>query len=110
MTRPSRVGIIHLGLAIFVVALLVKTAKVQLFEGKHFAAIGVHQQSTERMIPAPRGNILDSRGQTLAQMAIDRPEVKGNIVKNEVRILVGEDKLAHLIRVNQTAGRPAGAG
>jgi cell division protein FtsI (penicillin-binding protein 3) len=84
MTRPSRVGIIHLGLAIFVVALLVRTARVQLFEGKRLAAIGAHQQSTERVIPAPRGNILDSRGQTLAQ---SRETVKLDIAPPEVRDL-----------------------
>ena len=84
MTRPSRVGIIHLGLAIFVVALLVKTAKVQLLEGRRLAAIGVHQQSTARTIPAPRGNILDSRGQMLAQ---SRETVKLDIAPPEVRDL-----------------------
>jgi cell division protein FtsI (penicillin-binding protein 3) len=84
MKRPSRVGIIHLGLAIFVVALLVKTAKVQLFEGKRLAALGVHQQSTERIVPAPRGNILDSRGQMLAQ---SRETVKLDIAPPEVRDL-----------------------
>lgn len=84
MTRPSRVGIIHLGLALFVVALLVKTAKVQLFEGKKLTAMAVHQQSTERTIPAPRGNILDSRGETLAQ---SRETVKLDIAPPEVRDL-----------------------
>jgi cell division protein FtsI (penicillin-binding protein 3) len=62
----------------------VKTAKVQLFEGKRFAAIGVHQQSTERVIPAPRGNILDSRDATLAQ---SRETVKLDIAPPEVRDL-----------------------
>jgi cell division protein FtsI (penicillin-binding protein 3) len=84
MTRPSRVGIIHLGLAVFVVALIVKTAKVQLWEGKRLTAMGQHQQSTARTIPAPRGNILDSRGQTLAQ---SRETVKLDIAPPEVRDL-----------------------
>ncbi|MEP6733354.1 MAG: penicillin-binding protein 2 [bacterium] len=84
MRRPSRVGIIHLGLAAFVIALLVKTAKVQLLEHKRFAAIGVHQQSTARTIPASRGDILDSRGQTIAQ---SRETVKLDIAPQEVRDL-----------------------
>ena len=84
MTRPSRVGVIHLGLAIFVVALLVKTAKVQLWEGRRLAAIAVHQQSTARTIPAPRGVILDSRGQMLAQ---SRETVKLDVAPTEVRDL-----------------------
>ena len=85
MTRPNRVGIIHLRLALFVVALLVKTAKVQLFESKRLTAMGVHQQSTERVIPAPRGNLLDSREATLAQ---SRETVKLDIAPPEIRDLV----------------------
>jgi cell division protein FtsI (penicillin-binding protein 3) len=84
MTRPSRVGIIHLGLAIFVVALLVETAKVQLWDGKRLSAMGKYQHSTERTIPAPRGNIMDSRGETLAQ---SRETVKLDIAPTEVRDL-----------------------
>ncbi|MEO8624827.1 MAG: hypothetical protein ABI625_27335 [bacterium] len=84
MTRPSRVGIIHLALALFVVALLVKAARVQLFEGKRLAATAVHQQSTTSAIPAPRGEILDARGQLLAQ---SRETVKLDIAPKEVRDL-----------------------
>ena len=84
MTRPSRVGIIHLALAIFVIALLVKTARVQLWDGRRLAASAVHQQSTTSAIPAPRGEILDARGQLLAQ---SRETVKIDIAPREVRDL-----------------------
>ena len=82
MTRPSRVGIIHLALALFVIALIVKTARVQLWDGRRLAASGVHQQTTTSAIPAPRGVIFDSRGQTLAQ---SRETVKIDIAPKEVR-------------------------
>ncbi|HEY5441089.1 MAG TPA: penicillin-binding protein 2 [Gemmatimonadaceae bacterium] len=84
MTTPSRVGIIHLALALFVVVLLVKTARVQLWDGRRLAASAVHQQSTTSAIPAPRGEILDSRGQVLAQ---SRETVKIDIAPKEVRDL-----------------------
>ncbi|MEP7002696.1 MAG: penicillin-binding protein 2 [bacterium] len=84
MKRPSRVGIIHLALALFVVALLAKAARVQLFEGKRHAATAAHQQSTTSAIPAPRGEILDARGQLLAQ---SRETVKLDIAPKEVRDL-----------------------
>ena len=84
MTAPSRVGIIHLALAVFVVALLAKTARVQLFDGRRLAASAVHQQSTTSAIPAPRGDILDARGQVLAQ---SRESVKLDIAPREVRDL-----------------------
>lgn len=84
MTRPSRVGIIHLVLALFVVALLVKTARVQLLQGRQWAASALRQQSSARAIPAPRGEILDARGATLAQ---SRETVKLEIAPTEVRDL-----------------------
>ncbi|MDB4912543.1 MAG: penicillin-binding protein transpeptidase, partial [Gemmatimonadetes bacterium] len=84
MKMPSRVGIIHLGLAAFVAALLAKSARVQLFEGHKLAASAVHQQSTSSAIPAPRGEILDSRGETLAQ---SRETVKLDVAPGEVRDL-----------------------
>ena len=84
MKTPSRVGIIHLSLAVFVVALLVKTARVQLWDGRRLAATAVHQQSTTSVIPAPRGEILDARGQMLAQ---SRETVKLDVAPKEVRDL-----------------------
>ncbi|MEP6992864.1 MAG: penicillin-binding protein 2, partial [bacterium] len=84
MRTPSRVGIIHLTLALFVVALLAKTARVQLLDGRRLAASGAHQQSTTSIIPAPRGEILDSRGQVLAQ---SRETVKLEVAPKEVRDL-----------------------
>ena len=84
MTRPSRVGIIHLALAGFVAALLVKTARVQLLDGKRLAKSAVHQQSMTSTIPAPRGDIMDARGQLLAQ---SRETVKLDVAPAEVRDL-----------------------
>ena len=84
MKRPSRVGIIHLGLAVFAIALLVKTARVQFWQGRRLAARAVHQQSTESEIPAPRGLILDGRGETIAQ---SRETVKLDVAPTEVRDL-----------------------
>jgi cell division protein FtsI (penicillin-binding protein 3) len=84
MKLPSRVGFIHLSLALFVGALLAKTANVQLRQGRRWAASAVHQQSTSSTIPAPRGEILDARGQTLAQ---SRETVKIDIAPTEIRDL-----------------------
>ncbi|MEO7455768.1 MAG: penicillin-binding protein 2, partial [Gemmatimonadaceae bacterium] len=84
MKLPGRIGIIHLALAAFVVALIGKTASVQLLHGRKWAASAISQQSTPRMIPAPRGVILDSRGETLAQ---SRETVKLDIAPREVRDL-----------------------
>lgn len=82
MRRPSRVGIIHLGLAAFAIALLVTTARVQFWQGRRLAASAVHQQSTASEIPAPRGLILDGRGEVIAQ---SKETVKLAVAPIEVR-------------------------
>ena len=84
MKTPSRVGLLHLGLAIFCIVLLGKMARVQLVQGRRWSASAVHQQSTSSTIPAPRGEILDARGQTLAQ---SRETVKLDVAPLEVRDL-----------------------
>ena len=85
MKVSRRIGIIHLFLALFVVALLAKTARVQFWQRKALLASAARQQSTSRTIPAPRGEILDSRGETIAQ---SRETVKLDIAPKDVRDLV----------------------
>lgn len=82
MTRPSRVGLVHIGLAIFAIAIVVRTARVQLWQGSAWAASAQRQQSTERVIPAPRGDILDAAGATIAQ---SRETVKLDVAPQEVK-------------------------
>jgi cell division protein FtsI (penicillin-binding protein 3) len=82
MKGPSRVGLVHLGLALFALAVVGKSAKVQLWQGRTWAASAVRQQSTDRVIPAPRGEILDAAGETLAQ---SRETVKLDVAPQEVK-------------------------
>lgn len=82
MTRPSRVGLVHVGLALFAFAIVAKAARVQIFQQRSWAATAERQQSTERVVPAPRGDILDADGETLAQ---SRETVKLSVAPPEVR-------------------------
>jgi cell division protein FtsI (penicillin-binding protein 3) len=82
MTRPSRVGLIHLVLALFAIAIVVNSARVQLWQGRRWSASAARQQSTERILPAPRGDILDAVGETLAQ---SRETVKLDVAPQEVK-------------------------
>ncbi len=82
MKGPSRVGLVHLGLALFALAIVGKAARVQLLQGRTWAASALRQQSTDRVIPAPRGDILDAAGETLAQ---SRETVKLDIAPPEVK-------------------------
>ena len=82
MTRPSRVGLVHMVLALFAIAIVVKSARIQLGQRARWAARAERQQSTERVVPAPRGDILDAEGNTLAQ---SRETVKLDVAPPEVR-------------------------
>ena len=82
MTAPSRVGLIHLALALFAVAIVGRSAKVQILQRGKWAASALHQQSTASAIPAPRGDILDAAGETMAQ---SRETVKLDVAPRELR-------------------------
>jgi cell division protein FtsI (penicillin-binding protein 3) len=82
MTRPSRVGLVHVALALFAIAIVVKSARIQLGQRARWAARAERQLSTERIVPAPRGDILDAGGNTLAQ---SRETVKLDVAPPEVR-------------------------
>jgi cell division protein FtsI (penicillin-binding protein 3) len=82
MKSPSRIGIVHLALAGFTLALLYRSASVQLLQGNRWAASAQHQQSAEATIPAPRGDILDAQGELMAQ---SREMVKLEVAPRDVR-------------------------
>src|SRR5438552_6314540 len=67
MIWSRRIGFAHLTLALFAVAILVKAAHVQLVQGKAWRARAERQQSRDRTIPAPRGEILDATRRVLAE-------------------------------------------
>ncbi len=67
MIRNSRVGVIHFTLALFAVAVIAKSAKVQLVDGRAWAAQARNQHFQSRDVPALRGDILDAAGRTLAE-------------------------------------------
>ncbi|MDB4907528.1 MAG: penicillin-binding protein transpeptidase [Gemmatimonadetes bacterium] len=67
MIRSSRIGIVHLTLAVFAIALLVRAARVQIVQGREWADRAAHQHVSEREVPAPRGQILDATGAVLAE-------------------------------------------
>ena len=84
MRSPSRVGLVHLSLALFAIALIAKSASVQLLQRSRWTASAQRQQSVESTIPAPRGDILDALGETMAQ---SRETVKLEVAPQDVRDL-----------------------
>jgi cell division protein FtsI (penicillin-binding protein 3) len=65
--RSSRIGLAHAALAAFALAIIAKAADVQLVHGGAWRARASRQQSDERTVPAPRGEILDATHRVLAQ-------------------------------------------
>ena len=82
MKSPSRIGLVHVALAAFSLALLYRSASVQLMQGSRWTASAQDQQSVEATIPAPRGDILDAHGEPMAQ---SRETVKLEVAPQEVR-------------------------
>lgn len=98
MIRSSRIGFVHLTLAVFALAVIGKMAQVQLQQGAAWRARAARQQYGERDLPAPRGAILDATGMVLAQ---SREMVQLSVAPREVRDAVA------LRRVLGAAGVPA---
>ena len=82
MIRSSRIGLAHATLALFAVAILVKAANVQLVNGRSWRARAERQQTTDRVVPAPRGEILDATNHVLAE---SRQMVRLEIAPREVK-------------------------
>lgn len=99
MIRSSRIGLAHAFLAVFALGILVKTARVQLFQGREWRAIAEHQQTTSRTIPAPRGEILDATRRVMAQ---SREMVRLEIAPREVREAAKLRKALASLRIDRT--------
>jgi cell division protein FtsI (penicillin-binding protein 3) len=84
MIRSSRIGFIHLTLAIFCLALMVKAARLQIVEGREWVERAARQQTAARPVPAGRGEIRDASGAVLAQ---SREMVELSVAPREVRDL-----------------------
>jgi cell division protein FtsI (penicillin-binding protein 3) len=82
MNRNHRIGIVHAALALLMLAVLGKAAHVQLVQGGAWSDLARRQHFSAREVPAPRGQILDASGRTLAT---SRELVKLEIAPREVK-------------------------
>ncbi len=82
MNRNRRIGLLHIALALLMLAVLGKSAHVQLVQGQSWSAQARRQHFTARDVPAPRGRILDAGGRTLAT---SRDLVRLEVAPHELR-------------------------
>jgi cell division protein FtsI (penicillin-binding protein 3) len=82
MFRPSRSTLVHLSLLLFAIALVGRTAKLQLIEHSRWAASAQRQHFATAELPAPRGNIYDVRG---VPLAMSREMVRLSVAPRELR-------------------------
>jgi cell division protein FtsI (penicillin-binding protein 3) len=80
--RSRRIGLSHLALAVFAVAILAKAVSVQLVHGGEWRRRAQSQQLATRNVPAPRGEILDATHRVLAQ---SREMIRLEIAPREVK-------------------------
>src|SRR4051812_48793854 len=82
MKAPNRVAVVHAFFVVFALALVARAAKVQVVEGKQWAARATRQHFIASPLSAPRGEILDASGNTLVEsremtrVAVALPEVR----------------------------------
>src|SRR3954451_5649457 len=82
MKAPNRVAVVHGFFVLFALALVARAAKVQVVEGKQWAARATRQHFIASPLAAPRGEILDASGNTLVEsremtrVAVALPEVR----------------------------------
>jgi cell division protein FtsI (penicillin-binding protein 3) len=98
VTAPSRLGVVHIALALFFVAIAAKGVQVQIINGSAWRARASRQQTATRDIPSPRGRVLDESGRIMAQ---NQEKVRLDVTPREVR------ELARLKRVLAGAKVPA---
>ena len=82
MLRSKRIAIVHVVLAAFAAAIVVRAAVVQVWQGKEWQAKATRQHVAASSIPAPRGLILDASGTPLAE---SRERVQLSIATTEIR-------------------------
>jgi cell division protein FtsI (penicillin-binding protein 3) len=82
MIRSRRIGFAHATLALFAIAIVVKSARLQLVQHKQWLAKAERQQTSAKEVPAPRGEILDATHRVLAE---SRDMVRLEIQPREVR-------------------------
>lgn len=82
MNRTRRIGVVHAALALLALAVLGKTAHVQLVQGRAWSDLARRQHYTAKEVPAPRGIILDASGRILATT---REVVRLDVAPREVR-------------------------
>lgn len=82
MIRVSRVGVVHGAFVLFAIALVGRSAWVQLGQADQWRDLARGQQATRAELPATRGPILDAAGQVLVA---SRALVRLDVAPNEVR-------------------------
>ena len=82
MIRLSRFGIVHGALVLFAIALIMRAAHLQIWQGAEWETRAKRQHFAQASVPAPRGDILDAEGAPLVE---SRARVRINVAPQEVR-------------------------
>ena len=100
MIRLSRFGIVHGALVLFAIALLLRAAHVQIWQGGEWEARAKRQHFAQANVPAPRGDILDAAGGALVE---SRARVRINLAPGELRVKDRKAVTAALTRLGVPA-------
>ena len=82
MIRLSRFAVVHGALVLLAVALLLRAAHLQIWQGGQWEERAKRQHFAQANVPAPRGDILDAAGLPLVE---SRSRVRLNVAPRELR-------------------------
>lgn len=82
MIRLSRFGVVHGALVLFAIALLLRAAHLQIWQGGQWEERAKRQHFAQADVPAPRGDILDAAGLPFVE---SRSRVRLSVAPRELR-------------------------
>ena len=67
MIRITRIAVVFWAMMLFALALVARSGVLQLWQGERWASRAERQHVAAAKVPAPRGDIIDASGVTLAE-------------------------------------------
>ncbi len=94
VVNRNRARVVHFSLVVFALAIIAKSAQLQIYEGAYWTAEAQRLQVRVRDVPAERGRILDASGEVLVetrefmQLNITPANIKPNLQFPDARAAV----------------------
>jgi len=87
---------------VILLALMVKTGWIMIVQGEELSRAAVEQQTRDRTIPAPRGNIYDRNGEILAtSMTVEQIQISPRQIRDDGNRELVADGLSRILEIDR---------